>query len=432
MSKNMLEDIKPISRSPRTTSSSATVTSSPVGRPKKVLPREVPFEPSQRGPHHGGYGLWYIAGICIVGLLFSLSFLFEHATVTILPKSVPAVLDAGDVFTAHKDSTDPEQVVFTVMTLSGEESIRLPSTETKTLSEPAKGRVVLYNAYTTTPYSLVKNTRLQSPDGKIYRIDSAVKIPGYKGSGANLVPGSIEVSVTAGTTGEAGNLGMSDFSIPGLAGTTQATKIYGRSKTEMTGGVSGTVYTIPQASADAAMGSLAEKLKASLSAKAKVQIPDGYLFYPGATIFVSGDAVQAPYSKDSEVPISLSGTMSAYLIQEDSLVRAIAKRFISQYGDEPVSVENLTALELSSTGEALSPDTDTTFAFALQGSTSVVWTINEEEVREKLSGNKKSAFEELLAQFTGIEQAEVVVRPFWKQSFPKNAGRISVDIKAVQ
>ena len=419
----MFEDIKPISRPGdpirKKEKDKAIEEDRPAPRPKAAaprkdppvyhapLPREIPFtpEPPRQAPMHA---LWYVAALAVIAFFLSISFLFQRATVTIVPKSVPIALDNTDAFTAQKDSTDPTAITYTEMTIEGDQSISLPSTETQALSNPATGTVVLYNTYSTSPYKLTKSTRLQTPDGRIYRIDAAATIPGYTGSGSTLVPGSVTATVTAAVPGEAGNLDQSDFTLPGLAGTAQASKIYARSKTAFTGGVSGTVYTIPQASADAAEGTLTDKLKASLIAKAKVQVPDGYLFYDSATEFVSDGAVEVPYSKTTEVPIALHGTLTAYLIKQDTLVTAIAQKFVSQYAGEPVTVPALQSFALSPSS-AMDPVNDTSFSFTFNGSGSVVWTVDPQAVKTLLVGQKKADFETLMGQVVGVDKAEVTI-----------------------
>lgn len=442
MPKSKLEDIKPISRREGGTPIKIRAEERK-GIPKggtepeeddlvveDVLPRRVPFHPK---PHKQASHrtLWYVAALCVIGFFLSLSFIFEHGTVTITPKSSPLAIDSGDTFTAFKDSTSAGAVVFTEMTLTGDQSVSVPSTETKTLAEPAKGSVVLYNAYSKASYKLAKNTRLQSPDGRIYRLDASVVVPGYTGSGSTLKPGFVEAKATAAEAGEAGNLSNADFTLPGLAGTAQHSKVYARSKSAFTGGVSGQMYTISQDSANAAFGTLKEKLQASLIAKARVQVPDGYLFYEGATLFSPGESVQAPYSKDPQVTLALTGSMTAYLIRQDSLVQAMAKKFVSQYNGEPVMIPGLAEFPLKP-ATAITPGKDTTFTFSFDASSSIVWKIDTAMVLEKLAGTKKSAMDAILGEIVGVDRAQTVIKPFWKQSFPKDTKRITVTVEEVK
>lgn len=421
MPKKILEDIKPISRSPRRNAT----TEIPV-HVVRSLPREVPYEPSDpRGSSR--YGLWYLAAACVIAFLFSLSFLFERASVTVTPKSMPVAFDSSDVFTAQKDSQADDTIVYSVMSLEGDQSIKLPSTQSTVQSLPATGTVVLYNAYTTGAYKLVKSTRLSTSDGKIYRIDTAVTIPGYTKSGSTIIPGSVQVTVTAAVPGADSNVSNADLTLPGLAGTPQAKTIYARTQTALAGGIAGTVYTISQDAASATLGTLKDKLRSTLLGKVRAQIPDGYILFDGATQFTTDDAVQAPYSTDQQVPLALHGKMTAYLIKQDTLVTAIAEKFVSQYSGETVTIPDLSSLNLVPQG-AMDPANDTSFSFTLSGTAKVVWTVNPNDVKAMFAGQKKSQFNSLLSNVPAIDRAEVVLKPFWKQSFPADQARITVTV----
>lgn len=425
MPKNILNDIKPMSRTTR--SPKVDVENAPIKKTRvSRLPKEVPYVPIAPTSTRGN-GLWYIAAALIIGLLFALSFLFERATVTIIPHELPVSFDAADVFSATKDSVDEGVISFTEMTLTGSESIKLPSTDSKVVSVPAEGTVILYNTYSTSTYKLVKSTRLKTPDGKIYRISSAASIPGYTKQGGQIVPGSVEAHVVADVPGEAGNVENVDFSVPGLSGTAQATRIYARSKTSISGGVSGQMYLVPKDAVDTAATTLGPKLKASLTQKAKAQIPEGYTFFEGASVFEAEEPLGSEYSKDPEIPVVVSGTLTIYLINEKSFLQTVASRFVSQYDGSPVTIPELSSFSFIPSDD-LNPKTDTTFDFTLRGSGMLVWVVDESEVKTTLAGKKKNALEELLKDIVSIERADVVIRPFWKQTFPKNTSHITINV----
>jgi hypothetical protein len=418
--KNIIEDIKPLSRDSRTaTEVSATSRA-------RSLPREIPFEPIEvkSSPR---YALWYIAVICLVGLLLSLSFLFESASVTVSPKVMTVAYDASDTFTALKDITEPG-IAYTEMRLSGSETLKLPSTQSKTLADRATGSVLLYNTYTKGTYTVTRGTALQATDGRVYVTDKTVKIPGYTTTKAGkITPGSIEVIANAVLAGEAGNIESGDLLIQKLVKLPQGQKITARIKKPIIGGASGKVFTIEKSSADAAHATLLEKLKSSLLAKARVQVPNGYLFYDGATVFVGDPSVQVEYSKEPEVPVVLSGSLTVYLLKQDTLVRALALQSISQYDDEPVSIPKISTLALvPKSGSVLSGYDNAPFQFSFNGKADILWILNSDNIQRLLVGRKKSDFESLLATFSGVDKAQVVLKPFWKRTFPKNIERIKV------
>ena len=145
----------------------------------------------------------------------------------------------------------------------------------------------------------------------------------------------------------------------------------------------------------------------------------------GSTSFTADDTVQAPYSKDQQVPLALHGTLTAYLIKESTLVQAIAEKSISQYNGEQVTVPNLASITLVP-GGPITAGSDAGFPFTLSGSIKIVWTVNSDDVKKLFAGQKKSALTTILSDVPAIDRAEVVLKPFWKQSFPSDPNRITV------
>ena len=428
--KNRISDIKPgVPRSIR------DLDIRPVSQPAKVskpapivLPKEVPFVPTPP-KSSSKHGLWFLAVLCIAGLVFALSYLFESANVTIIPKTVPIAFDATDMFTATKDSTDPTALSYTVMSIEGDTTITLDATETKPDGQPATGMVTIYNAYSTGQLKIPAATQIKATNGQMYTLDTAVVVPGYKKTATTTNPGMVDVSVTAATSGEEGNQTTADFTIPSFSKKGQAGKIYAKAKTPLAGGVSGVLNTVPRSASDAAYQSLKDQLHDSLIKKTRVQVPPGYLFYEGATVFTTDDAATIPYSKDTKIPIALHGKLTTYLIKEDSLVQNIVSKFVTDYNNEPVTIPKISSLTfVPPANQVLEPDTDTTITFNFQGSASILWTIDRDQITGLLAGAPKSSFQEILARIPGIEKADLVIKPFWKQSFPEDSKKITVEV----
>ena len=175
--------------------------------------------------------------------------------------------------------------------------------------------------------------------------------------------------------------------------------------------------------------SLKDKLQQSLIAKTRVQVPDGYLFYSGATVFTTDDTVVAPYSRTDQIPLALHGKLTTYLIKQDPLVKNIVSTFVNNYNDEPVMIPKLSSLIfVPSSDKPFDPDNDTTITFTFDGSAKILWNVNIDDVKNQLVGVEKSAFEGILAGIPGVENADVVIKPFWKQAFPTDPKKINVDV----
>ena len=173
--------------------------------------------------------LWLSAGISIAVLAFVFSWAFTGATVTVTPKSVAITL-ADDFEAAIAGGT--LSFVSAPFQKSGEEVV--PALEQKRVSERATGTIVVYNNFSASPQRLIKNTRFESPQGRIYRIDRSIVVPGRKKEGDRVIPGSVEAVVFADSPGAAFNSSLTDFTVPGFKNDpARYAAFYARSKTPL-------------------------------------------------------------------------------------------------------------------------------------------------------------------------------------------------------
>jgi len=70
------------------------------------------------------------------------------------------------------------------------------------------------------------------------------------------------------------------------------------------------------------------------------------------------------------------------------------------------------------------------FSFTLKGTARLVASFNENALKQDLAGKTKSALPTVLAGYPGIDHAEVVMRPFWRQEFPTDPLDITLSTAA--
>src|SRR3989344_7208355 len=168
--------------------------------------------------------------LIVIFLIFNF---FASVKVYITPK-IEQFSFNSEKFTANRNSTS--SLPFEIMIIEGSEEKDVTFSEIKEIATKAKGTVVLYNEYSTTPQKLLINTRLIDDKGLIYMTDKAVSIPGYIKSTSKVVPGSISVTVTAQNTGDKYNSELKDFKVLGFKGNPKYDKVYARAKTTFVGG----------------------------------------------------------------------------------------------------------------------------------------------------------------------------------------------------
>lgn len=111
-------------------------------------------------------------------------------------------------------------------------------------NQKARGTVVIYNNYSAESQSLVATTRLETADGKLFRLMSGVVVPGMTNIGGKKEPGAIEANVAADQAGAEYNIDATAFTIPGFKGGAKYTAFSARSTKTMTGGGSGGVSDV--------------------------------------------------------------------------------------------------------------------------------------------------------------------------------------------
>ncbi|MCE9644218.1 hypothetical protein K8Q93_03190 [Candidatus Parcubacteria bacterium] len=371
-------------------------------------------------PHvHFGKIALVIGGLALAGvLLFAGKFFLPKATVSIVPKV--SIVSVDEMITAEKEA-GPEGLQFELMKLSEESSKTVPETGTKTISEKARGTIIIYNDYSSATQRLVATTRFETADGKVYRIASPITIPGKKGT----TPGTIEAEVIADQAGESYNIGLTDFTIPGFKGDPRYSKFYARGKTAMTGGFSGTVKTASASDIEQAKAALTTELTESLMRQANEQKPEGYVLYKDA-IYTETETLSNPEASEVKQRVTLYGIIFA----EGKLSQFLAYRKLASgdyHGEELTGGESLRALAFKpqSGGKPWESDSIT---FSLKGETTLTWAIDTEKLKESLAGVPKKEVTSVLQAYP-MDRSSVVVQPFWKSALPEKASQIQIVLK---
>lgn len=393
-------------------------------QPRQTPPPREPRTPKEprrvrRSPR---YLLWFVAFLSVVFLFFSLSYTFSSANVSITPKT--QAIEVNESFIASKDPT--ATLPFDLVVIDGEETEKIKTSEKKMLEVPSKGTIILYNSFSPAPQTLSIDTRLEGSNGKIYKTVERITIPGMK----NGQPGSVEVGIYASGTGPEYDSGPLDFKVFGFKGTNKYEKIYARSKTPNTGGVKGEFYVVSAEQKAQAATNLKSKLEDKLYKKATDQIPDGFILFKDAVFLKINESQNAEsYSKESSVPVTLSGTLYGFLFEEGKLTKKLAESVIEKYDGSPVSIYNLKDLSfVLANKETLSFADAKEISFTLSGDSKIVWKFDEEKFRRALVNKQKKDFNGVLSAYPNVASADLFLRPFWRMSFPKEPGDIVITV----
>jgi len=373
------------------------------------------------------YGAWVIGFIVLVVLVVAFSLLFSGSKVVVIPKQKDVNVNVQ--FTAVREPAG-DQLSYEIMKFDGTETRVVLSTGVKSVEDRAYGSIIIFNDFSKKEQRLITNTRFETPDGLVYRIREPIVLPGQKeGSDGNTVPGSIEVVVYADEPGPKFNISLVDFTIPGFKGTPQFDGFYARSKTPMSGGFVGDQVTVNKETLSKAKLELQEKLRLSLQDEANKNRPEGFQFFEGALFFVFGEPTVSKGSGD-KAEVTQSGVAYGVIFRNDELAESIVSETVAGYEGESVrldSTENL--LFTIPTDFVFNPVEEGDIVFDLSGTARIIWLFDEQKLQNDLSGRQKEALPTILSGYPGIDRAEVILRPFWKQTFPEDPNKVSVELK---
>jgi hypothetical protein len=344
-------------------------------------------------------------------------FYFSSARVEVTPNTVSAAIQGS--FTAAVSSGD---LSFKIVTAQKIASQSVKGSGTKVVNSSASGTITIYNQQSNVQ-RLVTNTRFATTAGLIFRIHSAVTIPG----GSADKPGSISVKVFADKPGAVYNVGPTSFTIPGLAGTPQANQVYARSTNAMAGGASGSVPVADAALEAQARQALAAALASDLSASLQSQIPAGYTLLEGAATTTYETLASEPSSAAGMVDVKEQGTITAIVFPGAALAKAVALSVQGlNYHGESLAFTAASNLTLAPEGGVLPDARAESFSFTLSGTASLVYSVDQARIATAVSGKTRSAAKVAVSAFPEVKRAVIILRPFWRQTFPQDPASISV------
>ena len=392
--------------------------------------KKNPQKTSQRKPFWSKLFLWAAIFLILFGVVFFVvDHFFSSATVNVTPVAQNAHIDDDLIATKGYSASG---VTFQFMSFNEEKTKEVTGTVAQKVQKKATGKVTIFNSYSSATQLLVKNTRLESPDHKIFRLDDAVVVPGAKISGGKVTkPGSVIVSITADAPGSDYNIGLSDFTIPGFKGDPRYSKFIAHSNTDspLVGGFSGTTKTPTPQDISQAQGALKKDLENSALVDAAAQVPKNFSFFPGSVVLKFEEKPDEVLD-NGNTKITIDSTASVFFFDTGALTNKMIADTLPKYTGAALSISNLQTLSFSfvdSVSNAVLTDL-TQIHFHLTGDAVFLGTIDSQKLSSDLAGKSKDDFTDIISQQNNIERATVDIFPPWENVFPTNTKRISIKI----
>jgi len=299
----------------------------------------------------------------------------------------------------------------------------------KLVEKAAEGKILVYNNYNL-PQTLVKYTRFQSPlEGICFCSTDLAVIPAKNQLDVNVY----SCSCAPGTSGklmggEKYNIEPSDFSIPGLAGTSKYTAIYGKSSEAMKGGAKKEAPEVTQEDLDRAEKILREKALKETKDALKDKIPAGFTVAENgfeAEVLEISSLVQ-PESELEKFILQAKADARAISFKEEDLEN-FSKNFIAS--KIPADKEfDQKSLKMEYLSENINFE-EGKITLSLNLEVKIYSAIDKISLKRGLAGKSLSETQLFLQNQPEIILTQVKFWPFWVNRVPDNLEKIKIELR---
>lgn len=365
----------------------------------------------------------------IVGVAASLSAILGKTELTIYPKFREPTINAE--FTAYPDKRE-DSLSYEILTLEATSEAQVEASGQVQIQEQATGLITISKT-TIGAERLIKNTRFRTPNGLVFRTQESVVVPGaVRNETGSLTPGTIQAEVFADEIGEEYNIDANtSFDIPGFeeGGYTALYEAITAENTQaFTGGFDGPQFQIDESELSTARQALQIDLRNNLLARIENEKPADFIAYPDAVAITYTQLPAVEYGQDL-VTIKEQAILQIPLFQSTELGSFLAQEAIATYEGNPVRIDDPLALEFAYSAASTSRSVlanQLSLSFNLSGKPLLIWEYDIESLKNDLVTLPKTAINNAVLAYPGIEGARVRITPFWKRTFPENSEDIQV------
>lgn len=311
-----------------------------------------------------------------------------------------------------------------VATKNAEQSFA--TSQKERIATKARGTLAVYNAFGSEPQVLVVMTRFQSPEGRIFRLDSRVTVPGARIENGRITPSSIAVLVTADEAGEMYNVPASkEWHIPGFEGTPKYDGFSAEAPRPITGGVRGERAAPTSEEVAQARAETAGVLEKALMGEMAVLLRNDLLALEGADRFtVRDERVIADARDAARFSFFMEGERRQIVFDEKMLRTLIFDKAASTLrGSFRVRSVDLAY-------ENVKADLEKGVAvFEVRGSVVFEPAVDVQTFTESILGKDETQLRAAIFALWGVERVNVSLQPFWVSRVPRDTSRVSVTAK---
>lgn len=371
-----------------------------------------------------------LGGISLLSLIGVVLFFFlPKAEIQVTPYAITQTTEVA--MDGRSDISTPSDEVLPIRVLEKEREITLTFATTGKsggTNQKARGTVVIYNNYSADAQPLVATTRLETADGKLFRMLGGVVVPGMTNIGGKKEPGAIEASVVADQAGPEYNIDATTFTIPGFKGSSKYDAFSARSAKTMVGGGNGgisDVAVVAKVDLDTAEDQARKKTKEDFLSEIRGDLlPDEKVLdeqaevtpvVPATMPSVGTVADAFDYKATFKVRVFV---FSEKIVKEKA--EAMSEKNLQGIKFKPVS-SNITY------SDSIPNFSEGTLRLKAHALVTMESDVDRDKLREALLGKSEDGIKQVLESFPEVKKIKVVFHPqLFMRSIPSSSDRVFI------
>jgi hypothetical protein len=294
----------------------------------------------------------------------------------------------------------------------------------------AQGVIRVHNSHNPPKsMTLVVRTRFLSSEGsKYFRALESIHVPAAKLENKKIIPSFVDVKVEAMEPGEEYNIGASNFSIPGLVGTSYYYTIHGKSDSAMTGGFKERVDVVTAEDIENAKKTLEKTLLNEAQNSLAESLPEDFILLSSA---IFSQEVESSCSEKDGAQVSeftCEGNIKIkYLVFNESFIKEISKNIIlSKISESDRPIEESLSIEYIENRVDLDKSE---MILDVKILLDTYREIDEQVLKSEISGKTQEEIKDIVfTNFSSIKKIKVKFWPFWIRKTSLNLDKIKIKI----
>ncbi len=369
-----------------------------------------------------------VFGILVLAVLLSTVF----ARITIKVKPNVENVEVKDIIAALDVSVSrplfPQKVVpAELLEFSRKKQGEFESTGREYIEDKARGKVKIFNSFSSSAQTLVEGTRFVTDSGALYRLIKTIAIPGAKIDEGKIIPEFIEAELVADKAGEEENVSREvGLKIPGFKGTAKYEGFYAKAPSGFSGGFKGDARVVSKDDLKKAEEQVSKEVFEELRQEILRKVPSDFKLLDALReIQITKLDAPRPGTRRDKFSVEAEARGRILIFRENDTLSLVKELVLN--GDQTKEVVNNSA-RLGY--EVRSVDFNKKKSeIVIRGGLNVKSVVPVEEIRGLIRGRKEGSILEVLKGRSELATFSVAFFPPWIFSAPDDPDKIRLVIQ---